>query len=250
MYKYLQISLSTIAAICIGIFSITTYSTAAQPKLTPWFTETQVVLTDKVWIPQSGVHSSAYFNRFDTQNGKRVLRGIQFSVENYLEFYHGIEVLDDEFYRWNIFGQDPVRSCDCEQPVVCNGKPYGSWIKSHFKLLLGDQEHSVGAINKDLGVSVIGAPGPFDGSNDQTGYSGNFRITNHYSAFDVQRTSDPKILAEFTGTGYESTHMFYTYGGVSRLDCPIDGAESFNVDSSYDHFAESKVTCLYYWTYK
>ena len=85
MHKYLQISLSTIAAICIGIFSFTTYSKAAQPRLTPWFIETQVVLTDKVWVPQSGVYASAYFDRFDTEDGKRILRGIEFKVENYLE---------------------------------------------------------------------------------------------------------------------------------------------------------------------
>jgi len=213
------------------------------------FTETQEVITEEKWIPQSGVYASAYFDRFNTQNGRRILRGIEFNIENYLRFYHGIEVIDDEPYRWNIFGQDPHYWCDCEEPVECDGSPDGSWIKGTFKLIIDDAVYNMGAVNKDLGISVIGAPGPFDGNNDQDGDSGNYRITNHFSTFNVQRNSNPEILAEFTGTGYESTHMFYTYGGVDRLDCPSDGAENFNVDSSYDHFAKSKITCTYYWTY-
>ena len=239
-----------ISSICAVIIVLVSFCKPLATKRDRYFMEVQQVDTEEVWIPQSGSYSSAYFDRFDTQNGRRVLRGVEFHVDNYLQFYHGIEVLDDEPYRWNIFGQDPHSWCDCEFPVDCVGYPDGSWIKSSLRLLLGEDEYNMGASNKDLGVSVIGAPGPFDGENDQAGYSGNWRITHHYSQFDVQRTSDPDILAEFTGTGYESTHMFYTYGGVNRMDCPDDGAENFNVDSSYDHYATSTVTCTYYWTYK
>ena len=234
----------------IVVIAVLVVALVAGPASMDVFTETQEVVTDEVWIPQSGSYSSAYFDRFDTQNGRRVLRGMDFHVDNYMRFYHGIEVIDDEPYRWNIFGQDPHSSCDCEEPVECDGSPYGSWIKCSFRLLLGADEWNMGAASKDLGISVIGAAGPFDGNNDQDGPSGNFRINNHFSSFSITRVNDPLILQEFTGAGFESTHMFMTYGGVGRMDCPIDGAENYNVDSSYDHYSKSRITCTYYWSYK
>jgi len=225
---------------------------SAAPKSATAEFETQEIVTLEKWIPQSGVYSNgAYFERFNTHNGRRILLAMDFHVENYMRFYHGIEVLDDEPYRTNIFGTDPHYWCDCEEPEACDGSPDGSWIKSTLKLHLGeDKVYNMGAVTKDLGISVVGAPGPFDGNNDQDGPSGNWRINNHFSNFEVSRIVDPIVLEEFTGEGFESTHMFYTYGGVDRLDCPPDGAESFNVDSSYDHFAKSKITCTYWYVLK
>jgi len=236
-----------VVGVCV-LVALTIVFCAAAPNSVAEF-ETQEIVTLEKWIPQSGVYSNgAYFERFDTQNGRRVLKAVEFQIENYMRFYHGIEVLDDEPYRWNIFGTDPGYWCDCEEPAACDGSPDGSWIKSSFRLNLGVRtEYNMGAVNTDLGISVVGAAGPFDGSNDQDGPSGNWRINNHFSTFEVPRIVDPDILAEFTGEGFESTHMFYTYGGVGRVDCPVDGAESFNVDSSYDHFAKSRITCTYWY---
>lgn len=210
--------------------------------------EVQEVLTQEVWIPQHGAMASAYFDRFDTQEGKRTLLAVEFKVSTAIRFYHGIEVLDDAPYRWNVFGASPGDSCDCNEVADCDGLPGGTWVKGRLLLNIGDQPTMVlNADTRYFGLSVMGAPGPFDGTLDQDGPSGNYRWQGRRGAFITPRYADPEILAEFTGAGFESMHMEWNYGAIGRLDCPESGAESFNVDSSYDHFAKALIRLTYHY---
>ena len=129
-----------------------------------------------------------------------------------------------------------------------------------FEVLLGDQKIPLDACTSYLpqGVSMIRAPGPFDGVNDQAGPSGRALFTSWGCSFSTPRLTNaevPGILEEFTWDGqgsspsYESTHCRYTYGGVGRLDCP-PGIEGGTVDASYDHWGASVVRCTYIYSAK
>ena len=224
--------------------------TAWAPTPPDLYVETQEVMTEEKWIPQHGAYASAYFDRFDTHGGTRLLRGLEFEVTNYIRFYHGIEVLDDAEYRWNAFGSSPDETCDCVDIEACDGAPGGTWVKGRLELLIGNPGETivVDACTRYLGISVVGAPGPFDGVLDQDGPSGNYRWQRVSCGFETARITDRGVLAEFVGAGYESCHMNWQYGSVGRMDCPSDGAESFNVDSSYNHHAKALVTARYYYT--
>ncbi len=204
---------------------------------------TQILQSERRWIPQAGVYPPGL--RFTRHPGK--LAAIRFEVESPHLFFHGIEVLDDEPYRWNAFGADPVSACDCTDIMSCDGHPDGTWIKARLEVLAGETLLPLGACTDVLPVSVIGAPGPFDGTNDHDGPSGEHRWIESGCSFSTARITDPTILAEFEGEGQESVKLKFHYGATGRRDCPSDGAESFNVDSSYNHYSVGATVRLTYW---
>lgn len=236
------------AALGVCLFPLLVMAWVPQPRRGE---EVQEVLTDTAWVPRHGVYVSAYFDRFDTHDGARTLQAVEFELVNHFTFRHGIEVLDDAPWRVNILGAGAA-DCDCANLGDCDG---GTWIKSRLEILLGDQKVPLDACTSYLpqGVSILRAPGPFDGVNDQAGYSGRAVFTDWTCPLSTSRLSDaevPGILEEFTWDGqgsspsYESVHCLLTYGGAgqssSRLDCQPRGypagAEGVNNDSSYDHW--------------
>ena len=230
------------------VFAVNSMKTNTNLAIDKYYIETQEITTEEIFVPQNGSSSSVYFNRFDTQGGTRVLRGVEFFVQNNKRLFHGIEVLDNYPFYWNCIGLELDYTCDCENPIACNNSPDGPWIKSKFTITIGETELTQNACSENFGISVVGAPGPFDGVLDFGGDSGNYRNRYRYCAFSVPRNADADVLAEFTGNGVESTHMRYVYGGVNRLNCP-HAIEHVNVDSEYGSYVSSTVTCIYYWTY-
>ncbi|MAE87942.1 MAG: hypothetical protein CMB80_34725, partial [Flammeovirgaceae bacterium] len=105
-----------ISSICAVIIVLVSFCKPLATKRDRYFTEVQQVETEEIFVPQNGSSSSIYFNRFDTQGGTRVLRGVEFFVQNNKRLFHGIEVLDNYPFYWNCIGLELDYTCDCENP--------------------------------------------------------------------------------------------------------------------------------------
>ena len=232
------------AALGVCLFPLLVTAWVPEPKAG---TTSQTLVSEEVWIPQAGVYPPGlYFDRWDEEDG--TLHAISFEVRSRHRLFHGIETLD-EHDRWNAFGADPGAVCDCYDISACDGTPDGSWVKSRLELLVGELMVTVGAATDVFPLSVIGCRGPYDGTTDHDGPSGTHRwLTSGCVYGSDGRLTDPEILAEVTGPGFESVHVKFHYGATGRFDCPENGAENFNVDSSYNHYGRAAVTLTYWYT--
>jgi hypothetical protein len=214
-----------------------------------YYIEEHILEVDEIPVPQSGATGSLHIPQFSTQDETRDLRAISFETDNSFRWYHGIEVLDNEDFRLNVLG-DPgeLESCSCDDIETCETNPVGPWVNAKFRLTNGG--HYLDSCLVQYPMSVKESRGPFDGTIDFDGPSGDSSNIYDGCSFKIPRNEDSYYMEPFIGEGYYTTAQIRYYYGteMGRFDCPSNPQEHVNVDVDYHHYASTTFKVKYWWT--